>query len=150
MEPILASPLDLVLVDEAAAIREPDIIQCFNRARSGATCVQIGDDQQLRPVVNHPENKADNDDTWIQQTLVEPRDGAFFFLLKDEALLDETEVHCVGQANEITAIRKTQKISDEEDIDVDRIRRRKIPMEKKLDDEGSVQKIPWRKIPMNA
>ena len=50
MEPIFASPLDLVLVDEAAVIRESDIIQCCNGDRSGACCVRIGDHQQLPPL----------------------------------------------------------------------------------------------------
>ena len=50
MEPILASSLDLVLDDEAAVIKESDIIQCRNRVRSGACCVHIGDHQQLPPL----------------------------------------------------------------------------------------------------
>ena len=68
---VFADPFDLVLVDEAAAAREPDIFQCLNIAQSGATFVQIGDHKQLRPVVHHPENKADNNDMSLFERLRE-------------------------------------------------------------------------------
>ena len=49
MEPTLASSL-VVIMDEAAVIKESDFIQCLNRVSSGAGCIHIGDYKQLPPL----------------------------------------------------------------------------------------------------
>ena len=59
------------MADEVAATREPDLVQCLNVASPDASFHQIGDHKQLPATVNHPQNRADNNEVSLFERLIE-------------------------------------------------------------------------------
>jgi superfamily I DNA and/or RNA helicase len=69
--PIFKDPFNLILVDEAATGREPDLVQVLNVTSPVTSFHQIGDHKQLPATAQHAQNRADNNDVSLFERLIE-------------------------------------------------------------------------------